>query len=55
MLLYLALGMTTTQYALRQSLDLLLLGEENPPFTRQRQVQQTAQRCSSLHVLRLCV
>jgi len=42
MLLYLALAMTTTQYALRQSLDLLLLGEEDPPFTRRRQVALTA-------------
>lgn len=42
MLLYLALGMTTTQYALRQSLDLLVLGEQNPPFTRRRQVALTS-------------
>ncbi|KAI8464659.1 MAG: transmembrane amino acid transporter protein-domain-containing protein [Monoraphidium minutum] len=42
MLLYLALGMTTTQYALRRSLDLALTGEEDPPFTRQRQVALTA-------------
>jgi hypothetical protein len=38
MLLYLALGMTTTMYALRQSLDMLLMGEDDPPFTRRRQV-----------------
>ncbi|GBF99780.1 amino acid transporter [Raphidocelis subcapitata] len=41
MLLYLALGMTTTQYALRISLDTLLLGE-GAPFTRRRQVALTA-------------
>jgi hypothetical protein len=41
MLLYLALGMTTTQYALRASLDTLLLGE-GAPFTRRRQVVLTA-------------
>lgn len=30
--------MDVTPPILRQSLDLLLLGEENPPFTRRRQV-----------------
>lgn len=37
MLLYLALGMTTTQYALRASLDLMVVGED-APFTWLRQV-----------------
>eukprot|EP00882_Tetradesmus_deserticola_P021587 GHRQ01023369.1.p1 GENE.GHRQ01023369.1~~GHRQ01023369.1.p1 ORF type:complete len:212 (+),score=81.99 GHRQ01023369.1:248-883(+) len=37
MLLYLALGMTTTQYALRASLDLMVFGEE-ATFTWRRQV-----------------
>lgn len=37
MLLYLALGMTTTQYALRASLDLMVVGED-APFTWFRQV-----------------
>jgi hypothetical protein len=37
MLMYLALGMTTTQYALRASLDLMVVGE-NAPFTWKRQV-----------------
>jgi hypothetical protein len=50
MLLYLALGMTTTQYALRASLDLMVFGEE-ATFTWTRQV--------SLHLaaflLRVCL
>ena len=41
MLLYLALGVTTTQFALRRSLDALLAGED-APFTRRRQVALTA-------------
>eukprot|EP00878_Enallax_costatus_P003116 GHUV01003315.1.p1 GENE.GHUV01003315.1~~GHUV01003315.1.p1 ORF type:complete len:487 (+),score=112.67 GHUV01003315.1:283-1743(+) len=40
MLLYLALGMTTTQYALRASLDLMVVGED-APFTWFRQVGWT--------------
>jgi hypothetical protein len=46
MLLYLALGMTTTQYALRVSLDLMVFGEE-AAFTWTRQVslrQESKQR-----------
>lgn len=39
MLLYLALGMTTTQYALRASLDLMVFGEE-ATFTWRRQVRR---------------
>jgi hypothetical protein len=38
MLLYLALGMTTTQYALRASLDLMVFGED-ATFTWTRQVR----------------
>lgn len=38
MLLYLGLGMTTTNYALRSSLDLMLLGP-GAPFTWSRQVR----------------
>jgi hypothetical protein len=37
MLVYLALGMTTTQYALRQSLDSVLVGED-AGFTWRRHV-----------------
>lgn len=37
MLLYLATGMTTTQYALRVSVDALLFGE-GAAFNRRRQV-----------------
>lgn len=37
MLVYLALGMTTTQYALRSSLDLVLVGE-GAGFTWRRHV-----------------
>lgn len=37
MLLYLSLGMTTTQYALRASLDLLWFGD-HAPFTWTKQV-----------------
>lgn len=37
MLVYLALGMTTTQYALRQSLDAIFVGE-GAGFTWQRHV-----------------
>jgi hypothetical protein len=40
MLLYLSLGMTTTQFALRQSLDLMLVGE-GAPFTWARQLSMT--------------
>jgi amino acid permease len=40
MLVYLALGMTTTQFALRQSLDVLLVGE-GAPFSRRRQAVLT--------------
>eukprot|EP00879_Flechtneria_rotunda_P030662 GHRR01033328.1.p1 GENE.GHRR01033328.1~~GHRR01033328.1.p1 ORF type:complete len:419 (+),score=127.36 GHRR01033328.1:532-1788(+) len=41
MLLYLALGMTTTQFALRQSLDLMVVGED-AQFTWLRQVVMTS-------------
>jgi hypothetical protein len=41
MLVYLALGMTTTQYALRASLDLMLAGE-GAPFTWRRHVSARA-------------
>lgn len=37
MLVYLALGMTTTQYALRQSLDAIFVGED-AGFTWRRHV-----------------
>jgi hypothetical protein len=40
MLLYLSLGMTTTQFALRQSLDLMFVGE-GAPFTWARQLSMT--------------
>lgn len=40
MLVYLALGMTTTQYALRASLDLMIWGEE-ATFTWRKQVMET--------------
>lgn len=41
MLVYLALGMTTTQYALRQSLDLIFAGE-GASFTWRRHVSAGA-------------
>lgn len=44
MLLYLALGMTTTQYALRASLDLMVFGED-APFTWTRQVCTASKAC----------
>jgi hypothetical protein len=44
MLLYLALGMTTTQYALRASLDLMVFGDE-ATFTWTRQVSTNVAAC----------
>lgn len=42
MLVYLALGMTTTQYALRQSLDTIFVGED-ASFTWRRHVSGAVQ------------
>jgi len=43
MLVYLALGMTTTQYALRQSLDLIIVGE-GAQFTWRRHVSAASSK-----------
>lgn len=45
MLVYLALGMTTTQYALRQSLDLIIVGE-GAQFTWRRHVSAASSQDS---------
>uniref|UniRef100_A0A383VGQ9 Amino acid transporter transmembrane domain-containing protein n=1 Tax=Tetradesmus obliquus TaxID=3088 RepID=A0A383VGQ9_TETOB len=54
MLLYLALGMTTTQYALRASLDLMVFGEE-ATFTWRRQVAWTTLTVGSSLTVALAV
>ncbi|WIA15022.1 hypothetical protein OEZ85_001723 [Tetradesmus obliquus] len=54
MLLYLALGMTTTQYALRASLDLMVFGEE-ATFTWRRQVVWTTLTVGSSLTVALAV
>jgi hypothetical protein len=58
MLIYLALGMTTTQYALRQSLDAILVGED-AAFTWRRHVSGhgwlMASDWRAVKMMQLCV
>jgi hypothetical protein len=49
MLIYLSLGMTTTQYALRATLDLVVSGPD-APFTWARQVTMTSVSVGTPHM-----